>query len=45
METSPHVADEMSKEEFNDMMAKGLEQAKADDSFDLEEVFAELIGE
>jgi addiction module RelB/DinJ family antitoxin len=34
--------DEMTDEEFNRIMATGLKQAKANDSFDLEEVFDEL---
>lgn len=34
--------DEMSSAEFNKMMAIGLEQAKNDDSFDMDEVFNEL---
>ncbi|MCI9144103.1 MAG: toxin-antitoxin system protein [Lachnospiraceae bacterium] len=34
--------DEMTKAEFDRMMATGLQQAKADDSFDVDEVFAEL---
>ena len=34
--------DEMSTAEFNQMMAVGLAQAKADDSFDMDEVFEEL---
>ncbi len=34
--------DEMSTEEFNKMMEVGLAQAKADDSFDIDEVFSEL---
>ena len=34
--------DEMNHAAFNQMMAKGLAQAKADDSFDLDEVFNEL---
>lgn len=34
--------DDMSVAEFNQMMATGLAQAKADDSFDLDEVFDEL---
>lgn len=31
--------DEMSKAEFDTMMAAGLKQAKKDDSFDVDEVF------
>ena len=34
--------DEMTMEQFNEMMAEGLKQAKADDSFDVDEVFSEL---
>lgn len=34
--------DEMSVAEFDQMMATGLAQAKADDSFDTDEVFEEL---
>ena len=34
--------DEMNTAEFNQMMATGLVQAKADDSFDIDEVFGEL---
>lgn len=34
--------DEMSAAEFHQMMATGLAQAKADDSFDMDEVFEEL---
>ena len=33
---------EMSVAEYNRMMATGLSQAKADDSFDVDEVFGEL---
>ena len=36
------AGDEMSAAEFNQMMATGLAQAKADDSFDVDEVFGEL---
>ena len=36
--------DEMTTAEFNQMMAVGLRQAKEDDSFDADEVFAELEG-
>ena len=36
--------DEMSVAEFNRMMEIGLQQAKDDDSFDVDEVFAELEG-
>ena len=34
--------DDMSVAEFNQMMTTGLAQAKADDSFDMDEVFEEL---
>ncbi|MBQ6551474.1 MAG: type II toxin-antitoxin system RelB/DinJ family antitoxin [Lachnospiraceae bacterium] len=34
--------DEMSTVEFNQMMTTGLAQAKADDSYDLDEVFRDL---
>lgn len=34
--------DEMTTVEFDKMMARGLGQAKDDDSFDVDEVFAEL---
>ena len=34
--------DEMSVSDFNHMMATGIAQAKADDAFDLDEVFSEL---
>ena len=34
--------DDMSENEFNHMMKTGLAQAKADDSFDMDEVFDEL---
>lgn len=34
--------DDMTKAEFDKMMAVGLKQAKEDDSFDVDEVFAEL---
>ncbi|XCP86589.1 type II toxin-antitoxin system RelB/DinJ family antitoxin [Roseburia hominis] len=36
------VRDEMTTAQFNQMMATGLEQAKAGDSFDADEVFDEL---
>ncbi len=36
--------DEMSNEEFNQMMEIGLQQAKVDDSFDVDDVFDELEG-
>lgn len=34
--------DEMVKAEFNRMMATGLQQAKVDDSYDIDEVFTDL---
>ena len=34
--------DDMSVADFNQMMATGLAQAKADDSFDIDDVFDEL---
>ena len=34
--------DEMTMEQFDEMMAEGRKQAKADDSFDVDEVFSEL---
>lgn len=34
--------DELNPAEFHQMMATGLKQAKADDSFDMDEVFGEL---
>lgn len=34
--------DEMTKAEFNRMMATGLQQAKDDDSFNVDEVFKDL---
>ena len=34
--------DEMTKAQFDQMMATGLQQAKEDDSFDVDEVFTEL---
>lgn len=34
--------DDMTVAEFNQMMATGMAQAKADDSFDMDEVFDEL---
>ena len=37
--------DEMTTVEFNKMMEVGLNQAKNDDSFGVDEVFAELEGE
>ena len=36
--------DEMTITQFDQMMATGLRQAKEDDSFDVDEVFAELEG-
>lgn len=36
--------DEMTTAQFDQMMATGLEQAKEDDSFDVDEVFGELEG-
>ena len=36
--------DEMTTAQFDRMMATGLQQAKEDDSFDVDEVFAELEG-
>jgi addiction module RelB/DinJ family antitoxin len=41
-ESKLKARDEMSVSEFNQMMATGIAQAKADDSFDLDEVFSEL---
>lgn len=35
--------DEMTDAEFDKMMADGLAQAKADDSFDIDEVFSEFV--
>lgn len=37
--------DEMTDDAFSRMMATGLKQAKANDSFDIEEVFGELEAE
>lgn len=34
--------EEMTKTEFDQMMANGLKQAMEDDSFDVDEVFSEL---
>lgn len=34
--------DELTETQFNQMMEKGLEQAKSGDSFDVDEVFDEL---
>lgn len=42
LSTSIMVRNEMSKAQFDSIMATGLEQAKADDSFDVDEVFTEL---
>ena len=39
---SPLAFDDMSIAEFNRMMATGLTQAKADDSFEIDEVFNEF---
>ena len=36
--------DEMSNDDFNQMMEIGLQQAKVDDSFDVDDVFDELEG-
>ncbi|MCR5294868.1 MAG: type II toxin-antitoxin system RelB/DinJ family antitoxin [Lachnospiraceae bacterium] len=36
------ACEEMDPAEFNQMMTAGLAQAKADDSFDMDEVFEEL---
>ena len=36
------ACDEMRVSEFDQMMATGIAQAKADDSFDMDEVFEEL---
>ena len=38
----PEETVHMSKSEYNSMMAKGLEQAKSDDSFNVNEVFDEI---
>ena len=38
-EPSLPVREKMTKTQFDKMMAKGLEQAKADDSYDFDEVF------
>lgn len=40
-ETVP-VRDEMTDAQFDEMMATGLKQAKADDSFNVDEVFSDL---
>ena len=37
------VRDQMTDAQFNNMMATGLEQAKDDDAFDVDEVFDGLI--
>lgn len=37
--------DELSKEEFDSMMAIGLAQAKSNQSFPVDDVFDEIIGE
>ncbi len=36
------VREELSKDQFDYLMVKGLEQAKADDSLDFDQVFDEL---
>ena len=36
------VREEMSREQFDDMMATGLEQAKQDEAYDVDEVFDDL---
>ncbi|MBQ9436990.1 MAG: type II toxin-antitoxin system RelB/DinJ family antitoxin [Lachnospiraceae bacterium] len=41
---SVSARDEMTTAQFDQMMAAGLKQAKEDDSFDVDEVFAELEG-
>ena len=40
--TDVPVRDELTTAQFNQMMATGLEQAREDDSFDVDEVFEEL---
>ncbi|MBQ2679662.1 MAG: type II toxin-antitoxin system RelB/DinJ family antitoxin [Firmicutes bacterium] len=40
--TTVPTRDEMSTAQFNQMMDTGLQQAKDDDSFGIDEVFAEL---
>ena len=40
--TTVPARDEMSTAQFNQMMDTGLQQAKDDDSFGIDEVFAEL---
>ena len=42
--TTVPARDEMTAAQFDQMMATGLRQAKEDDSFDVDEVFAELEG-
>ena len=42
--TTVPARDEMTTAQFNQMMDTGLRQAKKDDSFDVDEVFAELEG-
>ncbi|HBA48277.1 MAG TPA: type II toxin-antitoxin system antitoxin, RelB/DinJ family [Lachnospiraceae bacterium] len=42
--TTVPARDEMTTAQFDQMMATGLKQAKEDDSFDADEVFAELEG-
>lgn len=37
------VRDQMSDAQFNKMMAAGLEQARNDDAYDMDEVFDELM--
>ena len=41
-ESSLPVREHMTKTQFDKIMAKSLEQAKADDSYDFDEVFSEL---
>lgn len=41
----PKACDELTKEEFDSMMAIGLAQAKANQSSPVDEVFDKLIGE
>ena len=40
--TDVPMRDELTTAQFNQMMATGLEQAREDDSFDVDEVFEEL---
>ena len=40
--TSVQARDEMTSAEFDRMMSEGLKQARADESLDVDEVFAEL---